>query len=105
PGRSPVRSHGATPYPYPCPLDRYLQAADRGRTPDPLDSGAVDVPADLLARLRDRLLATGYTIDGVRDRLGDVAAAALAREQLVPAERATRAPDPLGALIRLWWLG
>jgi len=36
PGRSPVRSHGATPYPYPCPLDRYLQAADRGRTPDPL---------------------------------------------------------------------
>ena len=65
----------------------------------------MDVPADLLARLRDRLLATGYTIDGVRDRLGDVAAAALAREQLVPAERATRAPDPLGALIRLWWLG
>jgi len=65
----------------------------------------VDVPADLLARLRDRLVTTGYTIDGVRERLGDVAAAALAREELVPAERATRDADPLGALIRLWWLG
>src|SRR5690606_30929725 len=47
----------------------------------------------------------GYTIDGVRERLGDVAATALAREELVPAIRATRDLDPLGALIRLWWLG
>jgi len=65
----------------------------------------VDVPADLLTRLRDHLAETGYTIDGVRERLGDVAATALAREELVPAIRATRDLDPLGTLIRLWWLG
>ena len=65
----------------------------------------MDVPADLLKRLRDHLAETGYTIDGVRERLGDVAATALAREELVPAIRATRDLDPLGALIRLWWLG
>ncbi|MEV4838978.1 class I SAM-dependent methyltransferase [Nonomuraea sp. NPDC049486] len=58
-----------------------------------------------MERLRDHLLETGYTVDGVRDRLGDVAASALAREELVPALRATADGDPLGALIRLWWLG
>ncbi|MBG0826882.1 class I SAM-dependent methyltransferase [Planomonospora sp. ID67723] len=60
---------------------------------------------DPLDRLRDLLLETGYTIDGVRERLGDVAATALSREELVPALRATRDGDPLGTLIRLWWLG
>ncbi|GGL46027.1 DUF7059 domain-containing protein [Planomonospora parontospora] len=60
---------------------------------------------DPLDRLRELLLATGYTIDGVRERLGDVAATALSREELVPALRATRDGDPLGTLIRLWWLG
>ncbi|WP_049562971.1 N5-glutamine methyltransferase family protein [Nonomuraea sp. SBT364] len=58
-----------------------------------------------MERLREHLLETGYTIDGVRDRLGDVAATALAREELVPALRATADGDPLGTLIRLWWLG
>ncbi|MBG0814438.1 class I SAM-dependent methyltransferase [Planomonospora sp. ID82291] len=58
-----------------------------------------------MVRFRELLLATGYTIDGVRERLGDVAAAALSREELVPALRATRDGDPLGTLIRLWWLG
>ncbi|MFI7454610.1 methyltransferase [Nonomuraea sp. NPDC049714] len=58
-----------------------------------------------MERLRDHLLETGYTIDGVRARLGDVAASALAREELVPALRATAGKDPLAALIRLWWLG
>ncbi len=58
-----------------------------------------------MERLRDHLLETGYTIDGVRDRLGDVAASALAREELVPALRVTAGQDPLAALIRLWWLG
>nr|WP_239161981.1 methyltransferase [Acrocarpospora phusangensis] len=62
-------------------------------------------PSDLLRRLRARFDETGYTIDGVRERLGDVAAAALAREELVPALRATKDVDPLAALIRLWWLG
>jgi methylase of polypeptide subunit release factors len=56
-------------------------------------------------RLRHHLLDTGYTIDGVRERLGATAASALAREELTPALRATAGGDPLGTLIRLWWLG
>ncbi|MEV4107856.1 methyltransferase [Nonomuraea sp. NPDC049695] len=58
-----------------------------------------------MERLRHHLLETGYTIEGVRDRLGGVAASALAREELVPALRATADGDPLATLIRLWWLG
>ncbi|MFG1697588.1 methyltransferase [Nonomuraea sp. NPDC049309] len=58
-----------------------------------------------MERLRHHLLDTGYTIDGVRERLGDTAASALAREELIPALRATAGGDPLGTLIRLWWLG
>lgn len=58
-----------------------------------------------MERLRHHLLRTGYTIDGVRERLGSVAATALAREELIPALRATADGDPLAALIRLWWLG
>ncbi|MFC0864377.1 methyltransferase [Sphaerimonospora cavernae] len=65
----------------------------------------MDAPSDLVLRLRDRFLEIGYTIDGVRDRLGDMAATALAREETVPALRATREGDPLAVLIRLWWLG
>ncbi|MFF0308803.1 methyltransferase [Streptosporangium sp. NPDC004379] len=60
---------------------------------------------DLFDRLRELLLDAGYTIDGVRERLGEVAATALSREETVPALRATRDGDPLGTLIRLWWLG
>ncbi|MEU1882876.1 methyltransferase [Streptosporangium sp. NPDC020072] len=60
---------------------------------------------DLPARLRELLLETGYTVDGVRDRLGTVAATALSREETTPALRVTRDGDPLGTLIRLWWLG
>ncbi len=66
---------------------------------------SVDVPSELALRLRDRFLEIGYTIDGVRDRLGDMAATALAREEIVPALRATREGDPLAVFIRLWWLG
>lgn len=55
--------------------------------------------------LRKLFLETGYTIDGVRERLGEVAATALAREELVPALRATAELDPLAVLIRLFWLG
>ncbi|NRQ30335.1 class I SAM-dependent methyltransferase [Nonomuraea sp. NN258] len=58
-----------------------------------------------MERLRHHLLETGYTIDGVRERLGDMAAGALAREELIPALRATAGRDPLATLIRLWWLG
>ncbi|MDP9864001.1 MULTISPECIES: DUF7059 domain-containing protein [Streptosporangium] len=60
---------------------------------------------DLPVRLRELLLDAGYTIDGVRERLGEVAATALSREETVPALRATRDRDLLGTLIRLWWLG
>ncbi len=58
-----------------------------------------------MERLRHHLLETGYSIDGVRERLGTVAASALAREELTPALRATADGDPLATLIRLWWLG
>lgn len=58
-----------------------------------------------MERLRHHLLRTGYTIDGVRERLGSMAATALAREELIPALRATADGDPLATLIRLWWLG
>ncbi|MEV4470575.1 methyltransferase [Nonomuraea sp. NPDC049504] len=58
-----------------------------------------------MERLRHHLLDTGYTIDGVRERLGATAASALAREELTPALRATAGGDPLDTLIRLWWLG
>jgi len=65
----------------------------------------VDIATDLIDELRGRLHDWGYTLEGVRERLGPVAAAALAREEVVPALRETRDGDPLGALIRLWWLG
>ena len=65
----------------------------------------MDAPSDLVRRLRDRFVEAGYTIDGVRERLGDMAASALAREEIVPALRATRDADPLATLVRLWWLG
>ncbi|GAA0916194.1 DUF7059 domain-containing protein [Nonomuraea longicatena] len=58
-----------------------------------------------MERLRAHLQETGYTVDGVRERLGDMAATALSREELVPALRATADLDPLAVLIRLWWLG
>ncbi|RBQ15684.1 methyltransferase [Spongiactinospora rosea] len=65
----------------------------------------VNMTDDQIVRLRELLTESGYTLDGVRARLGDTAAAALAREEVVPALRATRDTDPLAALIRLWWLG
>ncbi|TDQ55145.1 DUF7059 domain-containing protein [Actinorugispora endophytica] len=58
----------------------------------------------LADRLRGILLDADYTVSGVRDRLGDTAARALAREQLVPALRATGGDERLGLLLRLWWL-
>ncbi|MFI6324925.1 methyltransferase [Nonomuraea sp. NPDC050556] len=64
-----------------------------------------DLRMGFVERLRDHLLESGYTIDGVRERLGDTAAAALSREELVPALRATTGGDPLAVLIRLFWLG
>lgn len=62
------------------------------------------VTDDLPPRLRAALLDGGYTLDGVRDRLGPVAGAALAREEVVPALPATDGGDPLSVALRLWWL-
>jgi len=69
-----------------------------------------DVPRtdpDLLDRLRADLDAAGYTVDGVERLLGPVAAAALHREEPVPALRvtATAAPVPRATLVRLFVLG
>ncbi|GAB3206941.1 DUF7059 domain-containing protein [Marinactinospora thermotolerans] len=58
----------------------------------------------LAERLRQILIDADYTVSGVRDRLGSTAARALAREQLVPALRATGGEERLGVLLRLWWL-
>ncbi|GAB3748674.1 DUF7059 domain-containing protein [Nocardiopsis nanhaiensis] len=63
-----------------------------------------EFPRGLADRLRGILIGADYTVSGVRDRLGNAAAKALAREQLVPALRATGGEEHLGLLLRLWWL-
>jgi methylase of polypeptide subunit release factors len=64
------------------------------------------VDARLIALLRADLTAAGFTLDGVAERLGPVASAALHREQVLPALLATDgAEDPCGVLIRLLTLG
>lgn len=61
---------------------------------------------DDLPLLREDLAAAGYTVDGVTERLGDVAARALARDQAVPARRVLGdGDDPVGVLVRLFTLG
>ncbi|MBI9116007.1 DUF7059 domain-containing protein [Sanguibacter suaedae] len=61
----------------------------------------------LVDRLRADLHRSGYTVDGVEDVLGPLAAAALHRENALPALRATAgAPqDPRAVLARLLVLG
>ncbi len=62
----------------------------------------------LVPALRADLLASGFTVDGVGDLLGEVASAALHREQAVPVRRvlaSARADDPRVALARLFLLG
>lgn len=51
------------------------------------------------------LQALPYTVDAVRNCLGPVAAAALMREQRVPADLATRGRGGVAALVRLFTLG
>jgi len=61
---------------------------------------------DAIARLRADLRAAPYTAARCDEVLEAVAAGALAREQRLPAERATRAhADPVAVLIRLFILG
>ncbi|GGV17004.1 transferase [Actinomadura cremea] len=57
-----------------------------------------------LSRVRDVLLEAGYTVAGVRALLGPVAGGALARDEIVPALRATGGGSPLEVLTRLFWL-
>ena len=61
---------------------------------------------DLVTRLRADLATAGYTVEGVSALLGPLAADALAREQVLPAQRATGASDsPVATLVRLFSLG
>ncbi|RNI18317.1 DUF7059 domain-containing protein [Flexivirga caeni] len=56
--------------------------------------------------LRRALIAAGFTLDGVADCLGPMAAAALHREQRLPADLMTREDDsPVATLVRLFALG
>ncbi|MEV5707369.1 class I SAM-dependent methyltransferase [Actinoallomurus sp. NPDC052274] len=56
------------------------------------------------ARVRGLFEHADYTVAGVRHLLGPVAGAALARDEIVPALRATRGGTPLETLVRLFWL-
>ncbi|MFJ7751394.1 methyltransferase [Arthrobacter sp. NPDC097144] len=78
-------------------------------------AGVPDAPQSsnlpLIEGLAWDLAAARYTVDGVADFLGESAAAALGRDQLVPAILRCRAaaaakdPDPVSVLIRLWLAG
>lgn len=64
-----------------------------------------DLPVpDHAGRLRAALLAADFTADGLLDRLGASAYAALARSETVPALRATRGEGALDTLVRLFLL-
>ncbi|KUH39881.1 MULTISPECIES: methyltransferase [Streptomyces] len=59
---------------------------------------------DHASRLRTAFLAADFTADGLLDRLGATAYAALARSETVPALRATRGDGVLDTLVRLFLL-
>ncbi|RMI06569.1 DUF7059 domain-containing protein, partial [Cellulomonas triticagri] len=71
------------------------------------DPAAPSVDPALVAALRADLADAGFTVPGVEDLLGPVAAAALHREEPVPALLATDAAgdDPRAALVRAFVLG
>lgn len=61
---------------------------------------------DLLAALREDLLGARYTVERTEELLGEVAAAALRREDPVPARRALASlDDPAATLLALFTLG
>jgi methylase of polypeptide subunit release factors len=61
---------------------------------------------ELVARLRADLDHAAYTVEAVEALLGPLASAALQREQVLPAQRATAAAGtPLATLVRLLTLG
>ncbi|RAY13651.1 methyltransferase [Actinomadura craniellae] len=59
---------------------------------------------EALKRVRTAFERAEYTVEGVRALLGPVAGGALARDEIVPALRATRDGSPLSDLVRLFWL-
>ncbi len=60
----------------------------------------------LLPALRADLVASRFTVAGVTELLGPMAAAALDREQALPAQRVTSSSsDPCATLVRLFTLG
>ncbi|HET7659671.1 MAG TPA: class I SAM-dependent methyltransferase, partial [Oryzihumus sp.] len=72
-------------------------------TPSP--APPVPLP-DLVPSLRADLAAAGFTVEGIAAALGPVANEALGREQMLPADLATRdAGTPLATLVRLFTLG
>ncbi|MEV3932143.1 methyltransferase [Streptomyces sp. NPDC049944] len=60
--------------------------------------------SDRAPRLREALIGAAFTADGLLERLGAPAYAALARSETVPALRATRGESPLDTLVRLFLL-
>jgi methylase of polypeptide subunit release factors len=72
-------------------------ADSHGRTVRPASYAGAD-------RLREAVLAAGYTAEGVADWLGPTAQAALGRHETVPARRATGDGGPLATLVRLFLL-
>ncbi|WP_307792545.1 DUF7059 domain-containing protein [Streptomyces verrucosisporus] len=67
-------------------------------------SDRLPTPGPALPRLRDAFLAAGFTPDGLLELLGAPAYAALARNETVPALRATRGGGRLETLVRLFLL-
>lgn len=63
-------------------------------------------PVHLVRELAADLRAAEYTVDRLADLLGDVATAAMGREQVIPAIRRARTlTDPAATLARLFMLG
>uniref|UniRef100_UPI000AA2F851 DUF7059 domain-containing protein n=1 Tax=Cellulosimicrobium cellulans TaxID=1710 RepID=UPI000AA2F851 len=75
------------------PSTRIPSAAPTSTPPPGTGWDAVPLAA-ALDGLRDDLTAAGFTVDGVEERLGPVASAALHREQAVPARRVLRRARP-----------
>lgn len=64
-----------------------------------------ELSRDAVARLRDRFLEVGYTVEGVHALLGPIAHSALHRNETTPGLRVTdRDTSPLATMVRLWLL-
>ncbi|GAA1139173.1 methyltransferase [Ornithinicoccus hortensis] len=94
--------------PHPAPSADPPSADRPSAEPRSADRPSADPPragADQVAGLRADLSDAGYTVEGVEEILGPVAAAALHRGHTGPAMRATASGEGCAPLIRLWALG